>query len=593
MIIKTLSEITDVNNKLIRTFFHLAISPRNVINDKDNHFTSPIKYLITVTGGLWILIAILSNEVADSSKGTDWTVSTRYSDFIDTFNNINDEFSFVILGFALIPSLWLITKLIFFRQGTWGYFLRLGIYLTAQLSSFIAFIFLITIIPMVERWINDSFASFAIGFFFIGYFFFFLYNQKFHSWYWTLPKSIFILIACLYTQVLLKPYLIRIPVSVLYNTKIVYPISEDMIPTETTSIISNEFFNALDEDDDQIFFTDNYGVGKIENNESMYFTYQKNLQRMLLIPESNLVFIAYDSTEAPTHLELIKIYDYNGTLVFSQTLEHDLQSKYFELVNSDENHFELLVPKENPSKNDTLWNTKLVFDKVGGIWSNKMTNIQVFDSYIYKFQKIEEEISVGLKGYKPGNHWSNISIAKFDSGQHVVWETELYDKSDIFDLKRLPSFSIVEERNEIIAEYSIPNDTATTIHLFCLDLENGNLKWETQRVISVDDIKFNKSEFLTDEKYIYIIGNANMAIRKNFWTADCEQIFIGKFALNNGDFVSQKFIGTTGMEDMTSTSNYNLVNSDIHLLVEYIYTDFLSLGYNMELLKWVISTDDL
>ncbi|MEQ9166092.1 MAG: hypothetical protein RLO12_07530, partial [Fulvivirga sp.] len=53
-----LSELTDVDSKLLRTAFHLFIKPRQVLEDKTGHYSSSLRYALTLIGGLLFLIIL-------------------------------------------------------------------------------------------------------------------------------------------------------------------------------------------------------------------------------------------------------------------------------------------------------------------------------------------------------------------------------------------------------------------------------------------------------------------------------------------------------------------------------------------------------
>ncbi|MEQ9423938.1 MAG: hypothetical protein RJQ09_05940 [Cyclobacteriaceae bacterium] len=590
---KTLSELTEVDNKLIRTFLTLAIVPKNVINDNDHRFTSPVKYLVTTTGGLWLLEALLSNVLDDRYPDitTDWTVSSRFLDFLQTFDNIQDEFTFLIAALAIFPLTWLSTKLLFFKHGTWDYFLRLAIFLTAQLSTFFAIQLIMSLFPAVSLWLNDIWGSYLTGFLLIGYLLHFFLNLKFSRWYLTLPKTILVLFTTLYGIPFLLTYLQMIPVSFLLKTDIVYPLEEVDIPIKTTSILSGETFLGMSKDEDHVFFIDQYGVGKIENEESRYFLFSDNAERKL-IPESDLILVSCDSTTISGTSDVIKLFDYSGSLVFEQIFDHDLPNEEFELLSSEENRFEILIPDSDRGNSNTNWDTKMAFFRTENGWSSESVPTKLPELLLRKVQEIGKG-SIGLIAIKPGSHWANVSLSKFDSANRILWKTELYDKTDVYDLKYLPRFEILKDREEIIAEYSIPNDTAVAMRLFCLNFLSGEVKWETQKILPVDDMDIAQGGLLIDQEHIYLIGNADMSIRKKFWDLGSKPIYMAKFSLPNGEFLSQKFLGRLNNFNFTYVYNSELKNDEIHLLVESFYTDFLSIGGQFELAQWQISTSDI
>lgn len=129
-----LSEITDVDNKLLRTFITLFRKPTAVVNAYlagEQTYTKPLRYAI-FTATLHIVVKIAYNYLfVEADNPPDWLVPERLRVLRENFSSFYDSFFPLMVFVTILPMAILLVKLLFFRL-TWREVTVIMLYFFAQ-----------------------------------------------------------------------------------------------------------------------------------------------------------------------------------------------------------------------------------------------------------------------------------------------------------------------------------------------------------------------------------------------------------------------------------------------------------------------------
>ena len=108
----TLTELTDVDSKLLRTILHLFINPKKVIDATEDEYTSPVSYAFTLMGFFAFIFLFLDDLLLPNIlRSNEWRIPLRLQDYLEQSIEIENNFSGFFFALCLICHLRLILAL--------------------------------------------------------------------------------------------------------------------------------------------------------------------------------------------------------------------------------------------------------------------------------------------------------------------------------------------------------------------------------------------------------------------------------------------------------------------------------------------------
>ncbi|MEQ8243359.1 hypothetical protein [Fulvivirga sp.] len=415
-----LSELTDVDNKLLRTAFHLFIKPRQVLEDKTGHYSSSLRYALTLIGGLLFLIILADSIFYEEGYANYWRVPLRLQEHLELRSDIEDDFSSVILMVGVIPAFWLLNKLLFYEKRSLSYFFNLSLYLLTQ----------ITIISVIFYFMSLLFES-ELSLLFVAvntiYFFYFTVSIKIDRWYLSIAKFVISSVVGLVSFNFISPYVHNF-LTILFN----YPDKEYSIELTDKSIFISvkeqytdfkAYADIISAGSKSFYFIDNYqyGVGlfDFETNESWHQEIIKNDEyqkviSLLVSQENDILVVTGESENQLEGNKFIKLYSKTGEELIDFNLDNDVLLLDIQLIESREGLFDLLIPSQKNGQNSYEYK-KMHFSKNNNQWGHIIENYLNLSLPLSSITTIDNHIKVGAVVAKPDIHYAYFGIVRYDS----------------------------------------------------------------------------------------------------------------------------------------------------------------------------------
>lgn len=564
-----LSELTDVDSKLLRTAFHLFIKPRQVLEDKTGHYSSSLRYALTLIGGLLFLIILADSIFYEEGYANYWRVPLRLQEHLELRSDIEDDFSSVILMVGVIPAFWLLNKLLFYKKRSLSYFFNLSLYLLTQ----------ITIISVTFYFMSLLFES-ELSLFFVAvntiYFFYFTVSIKIDRWYLSIAKFVISSVVGLVSFNFISPYVHNF-LTILFN----YPDKEYSIELTDKSIFISvkeqytdfkAYADIISAGNKSFYFIDNYqyGVGffDFETNESWHQEIIKNDEyqkviSLLASQENDILVVTGESENQLEGNKFIKLYSKTGEELIDFNLDNDVLLLDIQLIESRKGLFDLLIPSQKNGQNSYEYK-KMHFSKNNNQWGYIKENYLNLSLPLSSITTIDNHIKVGAVVAKPDIHYAYFGIARYDSAWNLMWNTNIYDKSSPYDPIVPLQYVISEKNNEILTQHSLSNDTAVFCIIKSLSLDDGAIKWIKRINIPADFTEFHTLDY--DNDFIYLAGESHKEITKWPWKPNFHAGFVAKLDRYSGELISYKHFGNNSMDGHTRFSTFTQTDSSLQLI---------------------------
>jgi hypothetical protein len=541
---KAFSELTDLDWIFARTFVDLFRAPGKVLSADSGRYTSAIKYASIVIGAAVFLI-LFFGELFDETPMhvLKWRTPLRLQQYHDTQKNVEENFGAVVLTLSMLPGIFLLIRLLFSKQGSWKTHLDTALYFIAQ------FAVILTVLGFITNILAPALEEFYIleGSLFLYTGFFFLRGLG-GKWYFTLPKSAVILATGLLSYGLLSPFLNNF-LTILFNTPGTYytpALSDrsviqrsDQLPAEIEGVYT------MEQSGDLLFFIDgNANIGALGPRDSLLWSQDFediNAQHLLVIPEHEAVLVAGDSGEGDSTREVLLLFNFQGRLLLDYSFDEPMQSSLFQLIRSDSEGFEILIPAKTEEPKERYDYGEIVFKKSDGQWNLSFQDYISTPIPLGEITKLPDSGYVSTTLMKSEWHWYNFGIARFDKDWNVRWNRILYDKKDPYDPRRRPLYAVAESNAEILFQYAIANDTNVTNHLLSLDISDGSTQWENTHTLPADYTEY--WEMALDKETIYLVGECHFDIRRFFWKPSFHTAMISGYSRSDGSLLGQKQFG--------------------------------------------------
>ncbi|MTI39492.1 hypothetical protein [Fulvivirga lutimaris] len=592
-----LSELTDVDSKLLRTAFHLFIKPRQVLEDKKGHYSSALRYALTLIGAFLFLIFLADSIFYEDGFVNYWRVPLRLQEHIKLKSDIEEDFSGIILMIGTIPAFWILSKLFFFKKRSLSYFLNLSLYLLTQLTIISVLFYFIS-----TAYVGDTSLPFAI--INITYFFYFVINIKMESWYLTIIKFAISAVLAIISFNAIWPFSHNL-ITILFK----YPEKEYSIELADKSLFINKaekatdftgYADILSAGDNAFYFIDyyRYGVGFFDFNTNKNWhhpiirdgEYQRVIS-LLTSSENNILVVTGESDSYKEDFKFLKLYSRSGKELFHFNFDDDILIFDIQLIASDTGSFELLIPNQGNGLNQYEYQ-KMSFVNINNKWSHHFEDYLNLNLRLSSISNLNDQNKIGAVVSKPDIHYANFGMARYDSTWNLLWHTNIYDKSNPYDPIVPIQYIISEESNEIITQHSLANDTLVFCIITSLNLENGTLLWRKEINIPADFTEFHTLGH--DDNYIYLAGESHKEISKWPWKPRFHAGFIAKLDRSSGELISYKHFGNKSMDGHTRFSTFTQTDSSLQLIgVEEENTPFSLESANRKHFIWEIKKGDI
>lgn len=565
----TLSELTDVDSKLLRTVFHLFIKPRQVLEDNKAYYTPAIRYSLTVIGSFLFLIFLADSVFYNDGFANYWRVPLRLQDHLELKSDIEEDFSAIILMIGIIPTFWLLNKLFFFKKRSLSYFLNLSLYLLSQITIISVIFYFISIV-----YVDDTSLPFVV----INavYFFYFVISIKIDKWYLTIVKFFISGALAAISFNAIWPFAHNF-FTVLFK----YPEKEYFIELTDQSLFiskvekATEFMGYADvisAGDNAFYFIDyfRYGVGFFDFNtdDNWYHKIIKNdeyqkIAGLITTLENEILVVIGESDNHVGGNKFIKLYSRSGEELFDSNLDDNVLLLDIQLIESQKDRFDLMIPFHGDDQNSYEYK-KMLFSKSNNQWSQSTENHLNLNLPLSRITALDNNIKIGAVVAKPDIHYAHFGIARYDSVWNLMWHTNIYDKSNPYDPIVPLQYIISEKNNEILTQNSLSNDTAVFCIIKSLNLENGTIKWTKKINIPADFTEFHTLDY--DNDFIYLAGESHKEITKWPWKPNFHAGFVAKLDRFTGELISYKHFGNNSMDGHTRFSTFVQTDSSLQLI---------------------------
>ena len=349
------------------------------------------------------------------------------------------------------------------------------------------------------------------------------------------------------------------------------------------------------------YFIDNYhyGVGffDFETNESWHHEIIKNheYQKVVSLMASQENDILVVTGETDNQLEgnkFIKLYSKTGEELFDINLDDHVLLLDIQLIESYEDHFDLLIPFQNNDQNNSYEYKKMQFTKSDNQWSHSTENYLNLSLPLSSMTTIDNHIKIGAVVSKPDIHYGYFGIVRYDSAWNLMWYTNIYDKSNPYDPIVPLQHVISEKNNEILTQHSLSNDTAVFCIIKSLNLETGAIKWTKKINIPADFTEFHTLDYNND--FIYMAGESHKEITKWPWKPNFHAGFVTKLDRSTGALISYKHFGNKSMDGHTRFSTFVQTDSSLQLIgVEEANNIFSFESADRKHFIWEIRKEDI
>ncbi|MGB5402579.1 MAG: hypothetical protein WBN13_01255 [Robiginitalea sp.] len=564
---KAFSELTDLDWKFARTLIDLFRAPSKVLSANSGQYTSALKYASIVIGAAFFLILFFGEIFNETPMHIlKWRTPLRLQQYRETQENVEESFGAVILALSMLPGVFVLLRILFAKQGSWKTQLNTALYFIAQFAIILSVFGFLTnfVVPVLEEY-------YVLEGMLFGYTGFFFLRGLGGKWYFTLPKSAIILFIGLLSYGLLSPFLTSFLTILFYTTETYHsPDLSDRKVIQSATELPEEIdgLYSIEPTEDRYFYIDENGnIGAIGPQDSLLWIQKYediHAQHLLVIPEHELLLVAGDSEQGETIREVLLLYSSEGRLLLDYFFDKPLESSLFQLIRSDSDGFEILIPTKTAELKERYDYDKIVFHKSDGTWNLSIQKYITTPFPLGEITKLSDSGYVSTTLMKSEWHWYNFGIAKFDKDWNVQWHKIIYDKKDPYDPRRRPLFAVDESDDEILIQYAIANDTNVTNHLRSIDLFSGSTHWRNAHTLPADYTEY--WDMALDKENIYLVGESHYDIRRFFWKPSFHAGMISGYSRSDGSLKGQKRFG--------------IEKADAHSRISYIEID----GGNLRLL---------
>ena len=587
------SELTDLDWKFARTFIDLIRDPGKVLFGPPGQYTSAIKYASIVIGAAMFLILFFGGIFNETRMHIlKWRTPLRLQHYQETQENVEESFGAVVLALSMLPGVFLLLCILFGKQNSWKTLLNIAFYFIAQFAIILTVSIFLTnfLVPVLEQYYVLEVTLFL----YTGVFFLRGLGGK---WYSTLPKSAVILLLGLLSYGLIGPFLNSLLTN-LFNTTDTYhsPALSDRRIIQSRSGLPEEIGGVyiIEPAMENYFYIDENGnIGALGPNYSLLWNQDYEeiyAQSLLVIPEHNLLLVTGDSQQGDTTREVLLLYTTEGRLLTDYFFDEPMESSLFQLIRSDNDGFDILVPTKTAELEERYDYNKIAFQKSDDTWKLSIQKFITTPFPLGEIIKLPDSGYVSTTLMKSEWHWYNFGIARFDKDWNTRWHKVIYDKKNPYDPRRRPLYALDNSHDEILIQYAIANDTNVTNHLQSLDLNDGSIRWENAHTLPADYTEY--WDMAVDKGSVYLVGESHYDIRRFFWKPSFHVAMVSRYSRADG---SLKGLNTFGFEKADAHSRISYIEIDgdeIHLMGTESYIQYLFHEFRNNF-SWTLNKGDL
>lgn len=558
--------ISDYDPKYLRTLVSIVINPVKVTYAPKGTYTPALRFTVATISSVFVLVYIFDPSWVESWSVVDFLhVTLREQEYQRVEAIITQNYSAYINMVILLPTYFIILRLLFFKQESWYFFYRLSLY---QASAIFLLILVVSLIQNNLPY-NDFMDGLTIGLMVL----FCLYQfQKFtfNKWYFSIPKATLAYIISLSITIELTPNLFSLTQN-LVNPQTVYydisPSNEGVLSTEILNYSGGSFEDLIIDSEQSAWFSSWYQIGQISDSQviwekyydtegnylanSMYLIHAPEAEHLIqwgFVADSNLIHFTLFSEDG----------NHDQTFMLNQEEEPDFISLY----SNSEDEIQLLKSHNKNelirfTKDDSIWTFSKTAELISDFDSQVISQIENIPGSTDKLFSVSN---------RPLSHIANMRIQRRDSTNKIIWEKELYDKKTPFTPDHLLEFTIDTTQNQILSYFTLSEDSMMFVHLQRTDLITGELLANNRFGVEADLVSLESITF--DDHNIYLSGQVHKHLVKPFWKPTNHIGYIDAI-----DYQSLKPIGRliTGPNRRNSESIIGGLVSDGDSLLFYSY----------------------
>lgn len=538
--------LSDYNAKMFRTIRDLVVDPNEVIETSDEKYISAPRFAIIVLSACFAGMLYLNPPGAEGmSDETLLFYPSRVQEYLQLQSQLASNYSIFLALAVLVPCYFLFSRLLFWSKQSWIFFYRLSLYQVGLgLSGF--FLFNGAIGQLLSL---PTLYSQTINILLIGFFVYHFIRLKLGKWYWSGIKGAIIIFGTGFLSTLIGPQANRILENILEPQGIYYdmPASNSLLDYNTTidgydlsQFSSAEVFAPYESiilGEETIARTDSGRiVWEVPKTQAIDHVYGVSQSR-------TLVGMGWDENEKTL---IVELRDMDGQQQYRQSFPLEMDLLYTSPVASSDSSFTLGLLGENNSQNLV---TLVRFDQNDEGWAaSSVSHSLDSDMTLNHIERLPGSGRyIATKEYMPEDRTSEMSVALLDSSFTELWSRQVYDKRTKYRPNSYVHIAIDESRETLFTLYTIANDSSMEARVHALDLEEGNVVWQTTNPIPSGF--FLISEIELGKEQLYITGQARKYFSRHFWQPHYDISMIFAVDLQDGRMTGYKFFGPTTTGD--------------------------------------------
>ena len=522
-------DFSEYDFKFFRTLRDAFLRPTKVIEANDGTYTGELKFAFNIFTVLFIIYYISEPSwIEGIGVFKLWRYTIPHQEYLSLQKSIEEDYYGYIQAIAFIPLYFIFMKLLFYKKKPWGFFLSASFYLSSVIFClFFGLIFFL-------NWVFPTDEGFVLLFFILFIAVYPAISLRLQHWFASAIKGIIATtIPFLIISLFLENSLSNLATNLMSSEPVLELKSSDdkLSHRKKMDMEIDGIQQVVIESSWHMYLVGHNSLSMIINEKPVWqreFTdyYQKQL---VTVGEDKLVVACFHTNNKDQMEELVfTLYNVIGDTLFNHRTKYTGPVVDMSVQTLSDSSFNLYLGDTHMSfaANRDKWNVSI---------SNKgLPNLN------HVYYPLDDQ-AVIRSSVERDIHITNMYLEMITNNDSVQWKQSLYTKYTPFDpIDPLTCFVDTVSR-EVFSHYTLANDSTYGIHLSAIDMNSGEIKWQSTFDLPVDVSEF--AGITGDKKYLYLYGEGHKFYSNWFWEPTYHIGMIVRIDRETGRYQNHIFFG--------------------------------------------------